>query len=192
MHILAYKLTITLFQHAKVSLSEPASLGTLVELGNSTADVLRYLLSQPASTRPKPSLPFASSSIPPFTSVDCIYSLRQTLEAVLTYSTTQLVVWLHQSGPAEQPSAAVDANMDGDDATSMDVDSTLGRDQHRLRRRSSMNADRLRRGLTGELAADLHQLLVKAKPIIEKCPGQDPPEKNLMTILITFLESRVQ
>ncbi|KAM6496434.1 hypothetical protein JOM56_009140 [Amanita muscaria] len=68
----------------------------------------------------------------------------------------------------------------------------FGKDLHRSR---SLLAERVRRGMTGEIAADLQTLITKAKPILEKADVmsgvQDGRSVDLMDVLGKFLQERV-
>ncbi|KAF8338481.1 hypothetical protein F5887DRAFT_1238173 [Amanita rubescens] len=138
--------------YSKVVSGEPASMGTLLELGNCTFDVLRDLVNRPAG-----------QSILP---MEGVLTARRNLETVLTYAVTQLAMWLlkpdfesstmHGSESMTVDGGADDEKMDGK--------------EHRSHARPSSTslAERVRRGMTGEIAADLQALITKAKPIIEK------------------------
>ncbi|KAF8626720.1 hypothetical protein AX17_006486 [Amanita inopinata Kibby_2008] len=196
--------------HSKVVPGEPASMGTLVELGNCTLDVLRDLVNRPAgqSILPVGAIPMRPSE-PGLDVRRGILTARRNLESVLTYGVTQLAMWLLK--PDFEPSAASGGGggesmmvLDGGGAEDgfgvsgerMEVN---GGKDHRAHTRpsSSSLAERVRRGMTGEIAADLQSLLVKAKPIIAKSDsvvdtgGKGAPSVDLTDVLGRFLQERV-
>ena len=143
---------------------EPASIGTLLELGNCTFDILRFLINQ----RPSPSMPAVTTSATSRAPPDFKSNIRSALvmfECIMLYMSTQFVMWLVKE--------------EGETAGEMDLDEhadpqghsadLLAKDRdRRARRKSSTLADRLRRGMTGEMAGDLQALVAKAKPVLEK------------------------
>ena len=58
---------------------------------------------------------------------------------------------------------------DHPDSQGLSADIVAKDRDRRARRKSSTLADRLRRGMTGEMAGDLQALVAKAKPVLEKC-----------------------
>ncbi|KAJ3505818.1 hypothetical protein NMY22_g17444 [Coprinellus aureogranulatus] len=84
--------------HSKVVLGEPASLGTLLELANRTLDVMKELVTRPATqalthvgaTAPQP--PSALSS--PLDVRQGLITARRNLESIQVYAVTQLAMWL--------------------------------------------------------------------------------------------------
>ncbi len=122
-----------------------------------------------------------------------VLTARRNLETVLTYAVTQLAMWLlkpdfesstiHGSESMTVDGGADDEKMDGK--------------EHRSHARASTSlAERVRRGMTGEIAADLQALITKAKPIIEKSDSSlDPSGKakgvNLTDVLGRFLQERI-
>ncbi|KAH9927349.1 nucleoporin subcomplex protein binding to Pom34-domain-containing protein [Fomitopsis serialis] len=169
--------------HTKVVLGEPTSMGTLLELGNCSLDVLRQLVNRPAGQTITP----PSSSELALDVRESIRPVRRNLEAVLLYAVTQLAMWL------AKPELDASANdMDED----MRAETPPGpADSHALkaRRRSSMPlAERLRRGMTGEMAGDLLGLLNKAKPVMAKSTevlGQG--NVDLTPVLVRFVQERI-
>lgn len=109
---------------------------------------------------------------------------RRNLEAVLFYSVTQLAMWLSKP------------EFDG---TSHEVDpeDSIGEIQvsekeRRVARRSVTLAERLRRGMTGEMAMDLQSLLNKAKPVIAKSDALlGKKTVDVTSVLSNFLSERV-
>ncbi|KAI9569308.1 nucleoporin subcomplex protein binding to Pom34-domain-containing protein [Boletus coccyginus] len=151
--------------HSKVVLGEPTSLGTLLELANCTLDVLRSLVNRPAG-----------QAIVPSTSVRDV-----PLAALLVYAVTQLAMWL--SKPDFDP-AAIEAEVD--DSHNAQPDTSKGRAPRAL-------AERLRRGMTGEMTADLQALLTRARPVLAKSEvlGKSEGGKDLTQVLSRFLTERI-
>ncbi|KAJ7361132.1 nucleoporin subcomplex protein binding to Pom34-domain-containing protein [Mycena albidolilacea] len=166
--------------HSKVVLGEPASMGTLLELGNSTLDVLRDLVNRPAgqSLADVGSLPGTY----PLDVRQGVLTARRNLEAILIYAVTQLAMWL------SKPDFDVNSNTDMD----MEDQPDAGREERRAPRGSVSLADRLRRGVTGEVATDLQSLLTKSKPVIAKSDAVlGSPGIDLTQVLSNFLHDRI-
>ena len=87
-------MSLTCSQHAKVSLSEPASIGTISELASSASSSLRSL-----SAACKPTGPVVPKLI-----------LQQLLEMSLTLTATQIVAWLNSPSSVD-----ISGDMDLDD-----------------------------------------------------------------------------
>ncbi|KAH8118849.1 nucleoporin subcomplex protein binding to Pom34-domain-containing protein [Phellopilus nigrolimitatus] len=184
--------------HSKVTMGEPASIGTLLELGNCAYETLHFLTSKkmpPLSNRSlaPPSTPRAVSTLQP-----SVRMIRQTLETVLVYTSTQLVMWLtkhdgEQTGEMEldDPQQHSEAHGYGYKA---DASTTKDRErERRLKRKSLTLADRLRRGMTGEMTMDLQALVDKAKPVVAKSSEVlgKPEPVDLLQVLAIFLEERL-
>ncbi|KAF9459152.1 nucleoporin subcomplex protein binding to Pom34-domain-containing protein [Collybia nuda] len=167
--------------HSKVVLGEPASMGTLLELGNCTLDMLRDLVNRPAGQ---------SLTNAPGSNLDVrqgVLTARRNLEGVLVYAVTQLVMWL-----SKPEFDVASPEPDADESQSMDVQRMDTSKERRPPRPSMSLAERLRRGMTGEMAADLQSLLNKSKPIIAK--SDTVLEKggvDLTPILSNFLQERI-
>jgi len=166
--------------HSKVVLGEPASMGTLLELGNCTLDVLRDLVNRPAGQ----SLADVGS-LPGTYSLDVrqgVSTARRNLEALLIYAVTQLAMWLSKPD--------FDVNSTNEMETEDQPDA--GREERRAPRASLSLADRLRRGVTGEMASDLQSLLNKSKPVIAKSdPILGSTGVDLTQVLANFLQDRI-
>ncbi|KAJ7045057.1 nucleoporin subcomplex protein binding to Pom34-domain-containing protein [Mycena alexandri] len=165
--------------HSKVVLGEPASMGTLLELGNCTLDVLRDLVNRPAGQ----SLADVGS-LPGTYSLDVrqgVSTARRNLEALLIYAVTQLAMWL------SKPDFDVSTNeMETEDQPD------AGREERRAPRASLSLADRLRRGVTGEMASDLQSLLNKSKPVIAQSDAiLGSTGVDLTQVLANFLQDRI-
>jgi nuclear pore complex protein Nup188 len=112
------------------------------------------------------------------------------------YAVTQLVMWL--SKPEFEPSALPDMEVEADSSNAMVMDSNSRtdasslKDRSRGQRASVSMAERLRRGMTSEMASDLKSLLNKAKPVIAKSTttvGKD--SVDIMQVLINFLQDHI-
>ena len=159
-------------------------MGTLLELGNCTLDVLRDLVNRPSGQ----SLVPTASATPGSDNLDVeqgVLTARRNLEAILVYGVTQLVMWLSKP-EFDAPPVDVDAE-EPMEVHKMDIS------KERRSSRSSMTmAERLRRGMTGEMASDLQLLLTKSRPVIAKSDtilGQ--PSVDLTQVLSNFLHERI-
>ena len=167
-------------------LGEPASLGTLLELGNRTLDVLRDLVQRP----PGQSLTGPSSLSGSFMSTigvkEGVLIARRNLEEIQLYAVTQLVMWISKPEFDTTP-----ADAENEDLQAMDASRADGTKDKRQPRSITM-AERLRRGMTGEMAADLQSLLTKSKPILvasDTIIGS--PSVDVTQILLNFLHERI-
>ena len=166
-------------------LGEPASLGTLVELGSASMDILRLLVDRP----PTQALTPAISNDKALDVRDTVTVTRRNLEVVLLYAVTQLAMWLSKP---EFDAPANDA--DGDDIMiegGQPGDSTSSKER-RTRKASMTMAERLRRGMRGEMAADLQALLNKARPVVAKSGTVlGTKEVDLTQVLLYFVQERI-
>lgn len=170
-------------------MGEPASIGTLLELGNCAYETLQFLTSNQTPS---------SSSTTSDHRLANLRICRQALEIVLVYASTQLVMWLSKhdgehSGEIEvdEPQQQTDGHGFGHKA---ELNSTKERDrERRLRRKSLSLADRLRRGMTGEMTMDLQGLVTKAKDAIAASSDTlgKPEPVDLFQVLASFLEDRM-
>ncbi|KAF8651147.1 hypothetical protein AX16_004849 [Volvariella volvacea WC 439] len=208
--------------HSKVVPSEPASIGTLLELGNATLDVLRELVGRPAGQSLMITLSApATSSVSSDLTLDVrqgVLTARRNLEGLLLYAVTQLAMWLSKpefdgSGAdmdADEPAGTMDvalvssSRIGGLGSSTNERDRDRGGDKnnrsvhghghgHGHGRAPTMTlADRLRRGMTGEMAADLQSLLNKAKAVFgssENVIGKGVVD--VTPILLVFLQERI-
>lgn len=107
---------------------------------------------------------------------------RRTLEALLVYAVTQLAMWL--SKPDFDPVAT---EAEAEEHHVAQLDASKGRAPRGL-------AERLRRGMTGEMTADLQALLTRARPVLAKsegASGKSEGEKDLTLVLSRFLTERI-
>jgi len=171
--------------HSKVVLGEPTSLGTLLELANCSLDVLRHLVNRPAGQAIAPS---ASAKDVPLDVREATATARRSLEALLVYAVTQLAMWLTK--PDFDPAASEMETEEHNPQTLETRESTKGR----APRASLTLAERLRRGMTGEMASDLQALLTRSKPVLVKSDevlGRTEGGGDLMQVLSRFLNERV-
>jgi len=113
---------------------------------------------------------------------------RRNLEEILLYCVTQLAMWLSKP---DFDSAPLDTE---DDSQAMDSSTRLDGTKDRRQARTSMTmAERLRRGMTGEMAGDLQSLLAKSKPIIASSDAVIGRKESvdLTQILLNFLHERI-
>ncbi|KAJ8519666.1 hypothetical protein ONZ45_g3382 [Pleurotus djamor] len=164
--------------HSKIVLGEPASLGTLLELGNTTLDFLRELTGRPAGQ----SLTLRTSTTSDEAPLDVhkgVATTRGNLEAILLYGITQLAMWLCKP---EFDSGAATGESDGDDAMAVA--------ERRPPRPIAMPGHY--RGMTGEVAAGLQSLLSKTQPIIAKSDAVlGKGSVDITAILSNFLRYRI-
>ncbi|KAF9226911.1 hypothetical protein BS17DRAFT_697218 [Gyrodon lividus] len=170
--------------HSKVVLGEPTSLGTLLELANCSLDVLRHLVNRPGGQAIAPS---ASVKDVPLDVREATITTRRNLEALLVYAVTQLAMWL--SKPDFDPAASEMETEEHNSQALETRESTKGR----APRASLTLAERLRRGMTGEMAADLQALLTRSKPVLLKSDEVLGKTEggDLTQVLARFLNERV-
>ena len=119
---------------------------------------------------------------------DTVAVVRRNLEAALLYAVTQLAMWLSKPEFDASPNDA-----DGDDmmVEGQPGDSTSLKER-RARKASMTMAERLRRGMKGEMAADLQSLLNKAKPVIAKSSTVlGTKDVDLTQALLYFVQERI-
>ena len=172
-------------------LGEPASLGTLLELGNRTLDVLRNLVHRPPGQSITDSSGLSRSyTTTPLGVKQGVIVTRRNLEGILLYSVTQLAMWLSKPDFDRTP-----LDPDPDDPQAMDTSRTtdsLVVVKERRPRSSIIMAERLRRGITGEMAGDLQSLLTKSKAIMQSSDGViGKPSIDITQILLNFLHDRI-
>lgn len=176
-------------------MGEPASLGTLFELGNCTLDILRLLIDRPPGQAITPMAAKATTGYEkPLDVREAVSATKQTLETVLTYALTQMAMWLSKPEFDAKSGGFGGADMDTDEPPQEQkgLESLSGKERRGQRRATVSMADRLRRGMTGEMATDLQTLLEKTKPVIEKgqkLVGGD--DVDIMDILSHFLKEHI-
>jgi len=162
--------------NAKVSLNEPASIGTLLELGGWAIDIARHLSSKTGSnTLPKASL-LPSLSLAPFEQNLTLNAAQQAVEATLVYATTQLSLWLCTPGfKSIDSTPSPSRNDDG-----------MEWDQRGSRISPGQVDDRLKREVR-DLATDLQVLVARAKEVFTKAPADDKGTASILfEVLIGF------
>ena len=119
-------------------------------------DVLRHLVDRPPTQAITP----GSSNTESVLDVrETAETIRSTLEAALLYAVTELAMWLAKP------------EFDGTAKDSEDDGMAPGESEERERkskRQSITMAERLRRGMTGEMASDVQALLSRARLVIIK------------------------
>lgn len=145
-------------------------------------DILRHLVDRPPTLALTPA---TSSSSKILDVKDSVLVTRRCLEGTLLYLVTQLAMWL-----SKPEFDATTNEMDTDEKVS---DIPLSESVKDRRRRQSMTmAERLRRGMTGEMASDLQSLIGKAKPIIAKTEViLGNKDIDLTDILLRFVSEHI-
>ena len=110
------------------------------------------------------------------------------------YAVTQMTMWLSKPEFDAKSGGIGSADMDTDDLPQEQkgLESLSGKERRGQRRTTVSMADRLRRGMTGEMASDLQTLLEKTKPVVEKARklvGGD--DVDVMAILSHFLKEHI-
>jgi nuclear pore complex protein Nup188 len=188
-------------QHSKVVLSEPASTGTLLELCNCALDVLRRLSAQPAAGQ---AITVAGPrGEKPLDVEESVVAARRTLETAALFAVTQLALWAAKPDADEPLTNDMDADeMDAAERSftaSSSPERRLTLSSSRITsapepRKSSVSAnERLRMGMTNEIAADLLSLLNKARPVLQKLDegAKDGKSVDLFRVLAFFLQEHV-
>lgn len=143
--------------------------------------MIKYLVDRP----PTQSLVPAHGIEKPLDVRDSIRATRRNLEAVLFYAATQFAMWLAK--PSLDDSTRDMEAEEGGNATDGTPDK-----ERRGSRKSAMMSERLRRGMTGEMAADLQALLARAKPLVAKTQATfDGKAVDLTQVLAMFVQERI-
>lgn len=175
-------------------MGEPASLGTLFELGNCTLDILRLLIDRPPGQTITPAAAKATTGYEqPLDVREAVSATKQTLETALMYAVTQMVMWLSKPEFDAKSGGVVSAEMDADEPLpeQKGLESLSGKERRGQRRATVSMADRLRRGITGEMATDLQTLLEKTKPVMEKARKLVGDDADIVIILSHFLKEHI-
>ena len=168
-------------------LGEPASLGTLLELGNRTLDVLRDLVQRPAGQSITDPSNLSASFMSAIGVKEGVLIARRNLEEIQLYAVTQLAMWISKPEFDTTP-----ADPENEDPQAMETLRAEGTKDRRQPRSSITMAERLRRGMTGEMAADLQSLLTKSKPILVASDTIiGAPSVDVTQILLNFLHERI-
>ena len=155
-------------------------MGTLLELGNSSLDVLRRLVDRPAGQ----ALTVGNRSPDkPLDVQESVITVRRNFETAAFYAVTQLALWLAKP---EFDGTGMEMEIEEPQVEVSD------KDRRGVGRRAPSMADRLRRGMTGEMANDLQNMLNRAKPLITKTTtivGEQ--EIDLTAVLSRFVQERI-
>ncbi len=160
-------------------------MGTLFELGNCSLDVLRHLVDRPAG-QSLTLISRVSDNLKPLDVGESVSIVRRNLEAVVFYAVTQLAMWLAKP--------ELDAGIhDMETEERLLGETQISEKERRAGRRRSMTmAERLRRGMTGEMAADLQALLTRAKPVMAKSAATvGGNQVDLTAVLSRFVQERI-
>lgn len=179
-------------------MGEAASLGTLLELGNRSLDVLKNLVQRP----PGQSLSDSSVLLSPYSTAlgvkEGVVIVRRNLEEILLYSVTQLAMWLSKPD-FENSTTIVEEDAlptlglgNAFDSSRIDSAKEKKAAPSTASPRASMTlSERLRRGM-GEVAGDLQALLMKSKSVFaasDQVIGE--PTVDLTQIMLNFLHEHV-
>jgi nuclear pore complex protein Nup188 len=154
-----------------------ATVGTFIELGNSLVEVLQYVSKK--KNPPKPSLPLSVAvTIPPFDVDAEMMILRQAVEMVAIYATTQLAMWHYQQ------TLAADFTMEEDVRVGAEWnDAEYGVSLERMRVPSS--------AIGAEVVNELQAMLKNIKEALDGPQYVEKYGKNVMGALENLLEFRV-
>lgn len=168
-------------------------MGTLFELGNCTLDILRLLIDRPPGQTITPAAKATTGYERPLDVREAVSSTKQTLETVLVYAVTQMAMWLSKPEFDAKSGGVGSAEMDTDEPSpeQKGLDSLSGKERRGQRRATVSMADRLRRGMTGEMATDLQTLLEKTKPVMEKAQKFAGEDTDIIAILSHFLKEHI-
>jgi nuclear pore complex protein Nup188 len=170
-------------------------------LCNCALDVLRRLSALP--TTGQALTPAGPKGEKPLDVGDSIVAARRTLEVASLYAVTQLALWTAKPDLDEHVAGDVDVD-DGDSADRSFAAVSTSPESHRLglsiswkpgtspeaRKVSISAAERLRRGMTGEIASDLLSMLNKARPLLQKL-DEGKKGVDLVRVLAEFLQQHV-
>ena len=140
---------------------------------------MKRLVDRPAGQN----LSVVRSNDKPLDVEESLAAVRRHFEGVAFYCVTQLALWLAKP------------EFDGG-SLDMEVDEKMGeqgdKEKRLAGRRSLTMAERLRRSMTGEMAADLLGLLTRAKPLIAKTtPILGEKEVDVVDVLSRFVQERI-
>lgn len=124
---------------------------------------------------------------------------RRNLEQVLLYAVTQLAMWLskpdldHGSGPEDAEDLSMEEQGAGGVGANIGVSvAGAGLDARRGPGRGMTMAERLRRGMTGEMTGDLQTLLTKSKAVLASSDTIiGKPSVDLTQVLLNFVHERI-
>jgi len=153
-----------------------ATVGTFIELGNSLVEVLQYVSKK---NFPKPSLPLSVAvTLPPFDVDADVAIVRQAVEMVAIYATTQLAMWYYQQ------TLAADFTMEEDVRVGAEWnDAEYGVSLERMRVPSS--------AIGAEVVNELQAMLKNIKKALDGPQDAKKMTKNIVVAVENLLESRV-
>lgn len=175
-------------------MGEPASLGTLFELGNCTLDILRLLVDRPPGQTITPAAAKITTGYEkPLDVREAVSATKQTLETALMYAVTQMAMWLSKPEFEVKSGGIGSGDMETDEPLpeQKGLESLGGKERRGQRRATVSMADRLRRGMRGEMATDLQTLLEKTKPVMEKAHKLVGGDTDIIAVLSHFLKEHV-
>ena len=139
-----------------------------------------------------------------------LITARRNLESIQLYSVTQLAMWLSKpefapgqeetdeamdvQKPDSGPSGLnVPASAGGLNISTLKVDRRVTGSAARSTSASISMAERLRRGMTGDMASELLTLLNKAKPLLAKSAEVvgERDAVDITQVLVNFLQERI-
>lgn len=169
-----------------------------MELGNRTLDILRNLIQRPPGQKIADVGSLTGTQTVALSVKEGVVVARRNLEEVLLYAVTQLAMWLskpdldHGSGPEDAEDLSMEEQGVGV-GVSIGVSVTgAGLDARRGPGRGMTMAERLRRGMTGEMTGDLQTLLSKSKPVLASSDAIiGKPSVDLTQVLLNFLHERI-
>ena len=153
-----------------------ATVGTFIELGNSLVEVLQFVSKK---NFPEPSLPLSVAvTLPPFDVGAEVAILRQAVEMVALYATTQLAMWHYQQ------TLAADFTMEEDVRVGAEWnDVEYGVSLERMRVPSS--------AIGAEVVNELQAMLKNIKKVLDVSQDARHKNQNIVVAVENLLESRV-
>ena len=108
---------------------------------------------------------------------------RRNLELVMVYAITQLAMWLSKS----DLDASAGCEMDVEEPQMSESQRGDTSKDRKATRTPLPLAERLRRGMDGEITSDLDSLLKRAKSVFQ----EEDPKKDLAQVLMNFFQSHL-
>jgi nuclear pore complex protein Nup188 len=164
-------------------------MGTLIELLNCSLDVLRRLSQQPAALQAI--TPPGLRGEKPLDVKDSIGAARSALETAAFYAATQVALWVAR--PSANTDEVVEVESEEVPLTESALIPQSGGVENRKVSLSLGLADRMRRGLAGEIASDLISVFNKSQSILFKTSSMagSKGDELLMTVLAAFVKEHV-
>ncbi|KAF8324583.1 uncharacterized protein EI90DRAFT_2934390 [Cantharellus anzutake] len=174
--------TILTTPSSKISPDEPATVGTLVELGNWVVQLLSHLLKRPSSPI---SVISSAVDIAPFDRSTTVKSLASLIEKLMVYATTQLSRWLERDLTTDSD-AGILTQTNGRE----DMDTTGTPKGTRGGRITLIHAQV--QSAVQDQARDLSLLATRAKEVLGKMASDDEGSALiLLEILIGFTSAKL-